>query len=765
MLLMGTVSWGWASPGLARATTTTTTLPAPTTTLPAPTTTTTLAAPTTTTTLPTPTTTTTLGTPSTTTTVAPTTTTTLGTPSTTTTLGAPSTTTTVAGPSTTTTVAGPSTTTTAGASTTTTLPGVSTTTTTVGVSSTTILPSTTVPGSTSSTTTLPPVSYLAITDAPDSVMHGDVIVYDLYYGNADEVDHTNVVLTATYDATNTTFKNATPAPDATPGHNQWSIGTVAAGTTARVRVRLDVKPAVADGTVTTISASIDSDQDDPVVDTESTLVSAGAASEAHVTVSVEQDPSIVRPGDQVRYTVTYGNDGTGAAQSAELSWQATEGLTLAGVPSSASSASPTSVVFPLGDLPPGASGSAIFFANVAGDVDVGSVRKSRLTLHSTPTGAIPQTAGWYGDAPSATRAESDGLRCEMLLRNRFAGAAIPGSTLRERLSFFDTCFDIHSASVDLELPDGVDFVSLGGSGTATLNGRTVTISYGDVPHGQVPLSTLVLKVASDVAEGTNLQAVALLSDEDGRMVSSTAEATVRAASTVAREPSVSVSGSRKSAQGRPASYAVRYRNAAPGSRLVWTLADGISATLATPAPSSVSGNILTWENVPATGAVKIRGVVSLPEPAPLLASLVSRASLANPAAGTSVSSDFETVATSVAGGSTSTSANPTITATGVRFGSANSEVQLDVRFRGAPEGSVLRVELPGLLRPETAVPAAASISGGAVSWAPSKGTSGAAKLRLLIDPSTPRGSTLTATATVTGAGGKTASATYSILVR
>ena len=137
-------------------------------------------------------------------------------------------------------------------------------------------------------------------------MPGNQIVYTISYGNAGTDAATGVVITEAYDA-NVTFVSAIPAPDAT-FDNQWTIGNLAAGGSGTITVTVLVNTPLANGTLLTNNVTLTSNEG-TVSDSETTTVNSAPS----LSITKTDAPDPVVPGNQIVYTISYGNAGTDAA--------------------------------------------------------------------------------------------------------------------------------------------------------------------------------------------------------------------------------------------------------------------------------------------------------------------------------------------------------------------------------------------------------------------------------------------------------------------
>ena len=137
-------------------------------------------------------------------------------------------------------------------------------------------------------------------------MPGNQIVYTISYGNAGTDAATAVVITEAYDA-NVTFVSAVPAPDAT-FDNQWTIGNLAAGGSGTITVTVAGEHAPGQRHPDQQQRHADRQRGSTSASETTTVNSAPSLS-----ITKTDNPDPVVAGNQIVYTISYGNAGTDAA--------------------------------------------------------------------------------------------------------------------------------------------------------------------------------------------------------------------------------------------------------------------------------------------------------------------------------------------------------------------------------------------------------------------------------------------------------------------
>ncbi|MEW6079644.1 MAG: cadherin-like domain-containing protein, partial [Thermodesulfobacteriota bacterium] len=356
----------------------------------------------------------------------------------------------------------------------------------------------------SETTTVSSAPSLSIskTDAPDPVTAGGQIVYTISYSNAGTDTATGVVITETYDS-NVTFDSAVPAP--TSGDNIWNIGSLATGASGTITVTVNVNSPLANGTLITNTVSLTANEGSSS-DSETTTVSSAPT----LSISKTDAPDPVVPGNQIVYTISYGNAGTDAATGVVITESYDANVTFV-------SAVPVPDIgfdnqWTIGNLAAGGSGTITVTVLVTSPLANGTLISNNVTLTSDD--------GTVSDSETTT------------IRNIPPGPG-PGPVPEPALQV------VKSDDPDPVVPGGqiVYTISYGNAGTGDATGVTITEEYdanmtfvsavpepdsgfdnqwtiGDLAAGEFGVIDVTLRVNTPLADGTILtNFVALDSDQ------------------------------------------------------------------------------------------------------------------------------------------------------------------------------------------------------------------------------------------------------------
>src|SRR5262249_31980905 len=154
------------------------------------------------------------------------------------------------------------------------------------------------------TVQITPVLTLTLTDSTDPAPAGGLLTYRIRYGNIGNSPATTTVVAAVYDP-NLTFVSSSPAPDAGTTQ-QWTVGTVNAGTSGDILVTVQVGCPLTNGLLLTSQAQVTADGGLSAGASQSTTVQSAPA----LAVSKSDDVDPVAPSGNVTYTITYSNPGT-----------------------------------------------------------------------------------------------------------------------------------------------------------------------------------------------------------------------------------------------------------------------------------------------------------------------------------------------------------------------------------------------------------------------------------------------------------------------
>ncbi|MDY6986526.1 MAG: DUF11 domain-containing protein [Thermodesulfobacteriota bacterium] len=160
---------------------------------------------------------------------------------------------------------------------------------------------------------LPPILDIVKTDFPDPVIAGNELTYTMRVENTGASTAHNVILTDVYPP-ETTYVSGGDAHNETTRTVTWNAFDLPAGAYMEFTLTVEVIPTTPHGTTITNTATVDSDETEPVSDPEDTIVAEGAG----LVVVKTDDPDPVIAGNELTYSITVENTGGSTAHNVIL---------------------------------------------------------------------------------------------------------------------------------------------------------------------------------------------------------------------------------------------------------------------------------------------------------------------------------------------------------------------------------------------------------------------------------------------------------------
>lgn len=373
---------------------------------------------------------------------------------------------------------------------------------------------------------------LAIQDLPDPAPAGGVALYEITWSNPGTDTATGVVLDLVADPA-LVFVGSDLAPD-TGTTDRWTIGDVAAGSSGRLRVQLQLPAVVANGTVFSTQASVADDAGNNASATATTTAQSSPALAAALSESA--DP--VLSGTQLSYDLVISNTGSDVAAGL------TATLALPGellfVSATPAPDAGTTDTWTLPDLAAG-----------------GSTTVSVVAEATAPNGSLATVTGGATDAlgHSTTAVQTTVIDLIPALALSMTAAPEPvfaGGELEVIVDYVNHgTLAANGVVLQASLPPGVTFVGSAPAPDQALGGTWTVGTLAPGASGQV-----VLRGAVDAAQQTGSLLAASASIQDDAATSATASSL----STVVNPGAIALE-----AGGSPAV-------ATPGSEVSYTIA-------------------------------------------------------------------------------------------------------------------------------------------------------------------------------------------------
>jgi len=437
----------------------------------------------------------------------------------------------------------------------------------------------------SSTFNVDAVLNLSSTDSSDPVQSGQTISYILTYSNSSATETAlSVTLTDVVPA-NTNFLSASDGGSESAGVVSWSLGDLGPGVSGARTFVVQVDSPLANGTLLVDSAAAQSTQGDIALAAQTTTVQSAPV----LTTSVSDNPDPVQSGLQITYTLTFSN--SSIANETALAATLTDTLSADTTFVSASDGGTEVggvVTWSLGDLAPGANGTRTLTVQV-----------------NTPlaNGALLTTDAMLQDSQgnTATASQTTTVQSASILSVAVSDNPDPvesGSQITYTISYGNSgAANETPLGVTLTdtLPSNTTFVSASDGGTVDGSGTLVTWSLGDLVPGASGTRTLVIRVNSQLADGTILTNNIMLQHPQGSGATANESTTVNSPVL-----SLSMSDSPDPVEaGEQITYTLSFSNASDANEaaLGVTLTDTLpsNATFVSASDGGTeAGGVVTW---------------------------------------------------------------------------------------------------------------------------------------------------------------------------
>ncbi|TET89464.1 MAG: DUF11 domain-containing protein [Methanomassiliicoccales archaeon] len=428
---------------------------------------------------------------------------------------------------------------------------------------------------------------------PRTADPGDEVAYTIYYINLGTGVATDVVIQDTIPP-DTGFVSSSPPYDSMSGNTYtWNIGTLDPGEDGYITITVKVKPYTPDRTLLRNNVTLDYDDANgnpyPQLDDYADVWVTAPVMEFSKTV----DNRTADPGDQLIYTITYKNVGTGVATNVKITDTIPADVDFVSSSPAYSSVSGNTYTWDIGTLDPGEGGTI----TITVKVKVGTADKT--LLHNE---AVLYYADANGNEYTPIRDYADVRVTAPVMRfSKVANVSLadPGDTFVYTLSYENTGTGWASSVVIVDtIPADTVFVSSSPM-YDSMSGNEYTWNIGNVAPGGSGTITITVAVKVGTPDKTLLHNEATLdySDANGNFIDQLSDyADVRV--TAPELHLIKRADVSKANPGDPISYTIRYWNSGTGWATLVEIVDTIPADVtfvsSDPPYTSHSGDVYVW---------------------------------------------------------------------------------------------------------------------------------------------------------------------------
>ncbi|BAL80367.1 DUF7619 domain-containing protein [Caldisericum exile] len=378
---------------------------------------------------------------------------------------------------------------------------------------------------TAQTTVNAPKLTISKVDSPDPVKAGGNITYTITVSNNGSAPASNVVITDTIP-TNTTFVSAsfiagsgtiTDPGVGNTGTVTWALaGTLDAGNSVIVQLVVKVNSPINDNTIIHNTATVDSEEQGPLLDTEQTIVSS--LPNLVITKSASENP--VRQDRDLTYTIRCENSGTMNLTNVVVTDTLPNGITFVSATPNPTNINGQTLTWNIGSLPSGSSFNIIVTVHVNQNVPSGTVLTNSVNATSDQVSASATCDTTIGAPANLTISKSDNIDPVPAGQNIIY-------TIKYQNTGGQTATGVMITDI---LPSNVIYVSSNPSGTYNSGPpATLTWNIGSLPAGSSGTITVTVQVPVNTTNGTVFTNNATISSDNTNPVSDSEDTTVLSA--------------------------------------------------------------------------------------------------------------------------------------------------------------------------------------------------------------------------------------------
>ncbi|HEX6291299.1 MAG TPA: SdrD B-like domain-containing protein [Herpetosiphonaceae bacterium] len=333
----------------------------------------------------------------------------------------------------------------------------------------------------------------------------------------------------------------------------------------------------------------------------------GVVQPANVRIA-KSGPATVIAGSSLSYQLAYRNNGPAAAASAQVQDTLPAGVTFVSATPAPSSVSGQVLTWNLGTLAVGQQGT------ITVNTTVSTSAPTTLTNTATISTSTVETSTSDNSSSATTEVQWADVAILKTAATEARAGEVFTATLTYRNSGTATATNVQLVDT---LPSGVLFVGATPA-PSSISGQVLTWDLASLAPGASGTIALTLRTPPDTANDTLVTNTATISTDttDTTDGNNSSEATTR----IVAEADVQIAktGPATVRSGSQVSYTLSWRNAGPSIAAAAVVTDtlpvGFVFASATPAPTSQSGQVLTWVlgdlQVDASGTIVVRGTLT-----------------------------------------------------------------------------------------------------------------------------------------------------------
>ena len=419
---------------------------------------------------------------------------------------------------------------------------------------------------------------------PTELIAGETAVYAIAVNNGGTADALGVIVTDTLPA-GVSYVGASPTPTVVSGQTiTWSLGTLAAGGT--VPISVDVAATATSGSQTN-TVSVSSDSLEGGAGSANNSDSCGSPSVA-ADLSVQKTcPVDMTAGEPASYELLVSNVGAATAKDVVITDTLPAGVEYVSASPTPSTVSGSTLTWALGDI--ASAGSTTISVTVNPVATSGSET-------NTASGTTSSQEGGEGSANNSDSCQSTFIAPDVVVAKTCPVDMVAGTQSAYVLTISNTgtASATNVEVVDL-LPAEVAYVSASPA-PVTVAGQSLTFALGDLAVGASTTITITVDVTATAGTATNSASATTDSVEGGSGAANNSDAC--SSSVLSADVSVSKTCPADMIADEPAAYTVVVSNDGTATANAVTLVDvlpaGVDFVSATPPPSSVAGQTLTF---------------------------------------------------------------------------------------------------------------------------------------------------------------------------